>query len=339
MIARINGEDDTADSRIPPVTNRRGEHRISLEAATQLDTDFCRRVHHEAYRDVVIRQFGSWDESLQDNFFLKVWNPARFDVIRFNDEPAGCMCRVVKVDHIWIEEIQLLPTFQGRGIGSEIMRGVMDEARLRSLAVRLQVLKANERACLFYERLGFHSTGETNTHFLMEWTCDTVSTSTENPMPSHNDVDCECGKPEKYATDPTVPVEFDEIMNEFHLVRDGSKLIMRYCTWCGGRLPKSKRDLFFTEPNESERAEVMELMKGARSHDDLLRILGPADELSESSGQVATPGNINYARWSQTYLYKTRWKSLELWVPLVIEGKFQFWTQGHPLSEPRSPAE
>jgi len=158
-------------------------------------------------------------------------------------------------------------------------------------------------------------------------------------MANHNEVHCECGKPAKYAADPMIPVEFDEKMNEYHLVRDGAKTIMRYCFWCGGRLPDSKRDLFFTKPSESEKAEVSELLKAAKSHDDVLRILGPADELFDGNGGSATPGDIHYSRWNQTYLYKSRWKTLELWVPLVVEGRFQWWIGGHPLTEPRTPAD
>jgi hypothetical protein len=158
-------------------------------------------------------------------------------------------------------------------------------------------------------------------------------------MADHIERSCECGMPARCATNPMIPVEFDEEMNEYHLVRDGAETQMRYCFWCGGHLPKSNLDLFFTRPSESEMAEVKELLKDARSHDDVLRILGPADELCDSNGSSATPGHIYYSRWNQTYLYTTRWNTLELWVPLVIEGRFHWTIHGHPLNKPRTPAE
>ena len=118
-------------------------------------------------------------------------------------------------------------------------------------------------------------------------------------MANRNEVDCECGMPARCAANPMIPIEFDEKMNEYHLVRDGSETQMRYCFWCGGRLPESNRGLFFTTPSESEKAEVKELLKGARSHDDVLSILGPADEFLNLGGIVqceeafTIPGGIS----------------------------------------------
>ncbi len=39
---------------------------ITLRLAGEDDKDFCRRTHHLAYRDVVMRQFGGWDDGQQD---------------------------------------------------------------------------------------------------------------------------------------------------------------------------------------------------------------------------------------------------------------------------------
>ncbi|MBI5724215.1 MAG: GNAT family N-acetyltransferase [Planctomycetes bacterium] len=149
-----------------------GNMFLSLSSATQEDKEFCRRVHHAAYRDVVVRQFGAWDEPLQNMFFEKKWAPADLDMIQVNGKSAGCICRKVLPDHIWIEEIQLMPEFQERGIGSEIIKRQLNGAIRRGIPVRLQVLKANDRARELYKRLGFQLTGESEHHFLMEWRCN-----------------------------------------------------------------------------------------------------------------------------------------------------------------------
>ena len=54
---------------------------VRTRPATIADLDFARRAHHAAYRDVVTRQWGQWEEELQDRFFGKDWGDARFDVI------------------------------------------------------------------------------------------------------------------------------------------------------------------------------------------------------------------------------------------------------------------
>lgn len=42
---------------------------IKLRAARSVDKDFVHRVHDEAYRDVVVRQFGRWNQQEEDVFF------------------------------------------------------------------------------------------------------------------------------------------------------------------------------------------------------------------------------------------------------------------------------
>jgi ribosomal protein S18 acetylase RimI-like enzyme len=71
-----------------------------------------------------------------------------------------------RVTEIFLSQIELLPAFQGQGIGSQLITDLMDEARQQNLPITLQVLKVNPAQRL-YQRLGFVVTGETATHFLM----------------------------------------------------------------------------------------------------------------------------------------------------------------------------
>ena len=119
---------------------------------------------------MVVRQFGAWDEALQDAFFEERWAPERLELIEEAGRRVGCLgCRVLAT-HVWIDEIQILPESQGRGVGSALLRRLLDDARSRGLPVRLQVLKANHRARELYLRLGFAVSGEAEKHVLMEWT-------------------------------------------------------------------------------------------------------------------------------------------------------------------------
>lgn len=59
--------------------------------------------------------------------------------------------------------LAILPDWQGRGIGSEIVRHLVERARELGSALTLQVHKANPRAARLYESLGFRPTEETET--------------------------------------------------------------------------------------------------------------------------------------------------------------------------------
>src|SRR5262245_35957738 len=140
---------------------------------------------------------------------------------------------------------------------------------------------------------------------------------------------CGCGHPDRWVRDPHIPVEFDKRMNEYHLVRDGARTMMRYCFWCGGRLPESKRGSFFTTPDGGEMAEVESLLQRAKSHEDVVQILGAPDEVVDLGGFHIANGGAVIARWDQHYRYSTRWKTLVLEVPVILEGRFTYSMRGH----------
>lgn len=65
---------------------------ITLRSANPRDKEFCRRVHHLAYREVVVRQFGQWDEVLQDALFEKEWALLPLQITELDGRAAGCFC-------------------------------------------------------------------------------------------------------------------------------------------------------------------------------------------------------------------------------------------------------
>lgn len=69
-------------------------------------------------------------------------------------------------DGLQISGIYILPEYQGRGLGTEVIDEVIKQARKRRQPVSLQVLKVNPARRL-YERLGFVVIAESETHFQM----------------------------------------------------------------------------------------------------------------------------------------------------------------------------
>lgn len=62
---------------------------IALRPATKNDKDFARGVHHRAYHDVVVTQFGDWDEVAQDKFFATGWAKPGHEIVLVDDTPCG----------------------------------------------------------------------------------------------------------------------------------------------------------------------------------------------------------------------------------------------------------
>lgn len=143
--------------------------KLSLRPATHSDTDFARNAHHQAYHDVIERQFGTFDEALQDQFFAKSWGDSSgYQVINWGDEPAGYTRVEETPEYIYGHELVILPEYQSKGIGSFLLRSWQANAQSKNIPLRLQVLKEN-KAKELYERVGFKETSQTDTHYEMEW--------------------------------------------------------------------------------------------------------------------------------------------------------------------------
>ena len=144
------------------------EMKITRRAATDFDIDFARDAHHRAYRDVVTRQFGVWDEARQDEFFDRGWASAEHHILLCDGVPCGYVSVDQFADYNHVRLLVVLPEYQGRGIGSAFLWEVIEEARSRQVPVKLRVLREN-RALQFYQRFGFREYDRTETHILMEW--------------------------------------------------------------------------------------------------------------------------------------------------------------------------
>lgn len=143
------------------------DSRLEKRKADESDTDFARKIHHAAYHDVVVKQFGNFDEKKQDDFFAKSWQPSKSEIILVDGKDAG-YCSIERFsDHIFVEQLAIDPTYQGKGIGTQVLQEVMEEAKAKNLPIKLQVLKENMAQNL-YRKLGFREVEQTPTHIRME---------------------------------------------------------------------------------------------------------------------------------------------------------------------------
>jgi ribosomal protein S18 acetylase RimI-like enzyme len=137
-------------------------HGLLIRPATPDDEAFARATHHAAFRDVVERQFGPWDEAQQDGFFGGFWAGNDVDIVEVDGTPCGYLAVSERDDLVHVVEIVVHPDFQNRGIGRTLLEQIIG----RGKPVHLGVLFEN-RARALYERLGFAVAGRNATHHLM----------------------------------------------------------------------------------------------------------------------------------------------------------------------------
>lgn len=56
---------------------------------------------------------------------------------------------------IWIEEIFILPEYQGLGLGRAFMEFIKEKYKGKAARIRLEVEESNQKAFGFYKKLGF----------------------------------------------------------------------------------------------------------------------------------------------------------------------------------------
>ena len=139
---------------------------VTLRFTTLDDIDFLFRLHRTAMQTYVTQTWGAWDEGWQLQHFQEHFDPAHCEIIVLQAQDIGVISVVRQVTGVFLSNIELLPAYQGQGIGTSLIKTLLDEARQKGVVLTLQVLKVNPARRL-YERLGFVISGETVTHFQM----------------------------------------------------------------------------------------------------------------------------------------------------------------------------
>ena len=140
---------------------------ITTRPATNMDADFLWRLRVASLREYVERIYG-WDEGIQKTFFEDGFHPEDTRIVQFEGQDIGMYeLRNRQNDH-FLARIEILPEFQKRGIGSTIIQRITTDIGPSGKPLRLQVFKINP-AHRLYARLGFKITGETETHYQMEF--------------------------------------------------------------------------------------------------------------------------------------------------------------------------
>jgi ribosomal protein S18 acetylase RimI-like enzyme len=95
---------------------------------------------------------------------------ARFDIIELAGERIGRIVVNRPGAMVHVVDHAIVPQLRGRGLGTAIMRALMDEAAAAGLPVRLKVADANDPSLRLYLRLGFTPIESVPAYIELEWT-------------------------------------------------------------------------------------------------------------------------------------------------------------------------
>ncbi len=146
----------------------------TVRQAVEADYDFLYELHKAAMREYVEATWG-WQEAWQQEYFAKKWDPRPRQIIQVRGRDAGVVVVETRQGEYYLALIELLPEFQGMGVGTAVLADFLHEADARGLPATLHVLKTNGRARQFYERLGFAIVADEEIRYKMQREKKTVN--------------------------------------------------------------------------------------------------------------------------------------------------------------------
>lgn len=126
---------------------------------------------HTAWKDdekaaFLKRQFDIRTQAYQMNYL-----GASHRIITLDDTDIGQLILDRRDDYMLIVDFVITPDFQGKGIGSDILKSLINEAHGGKVPIRLHVEK-NNPALHLYLRHGFKVEGEQGHHHKLTWSPD-----------------------------------------------------------------------------------------------------------------------------------------------------------------------
>jgi ribosomal protein S18 acetylase RimI-like enzyme len=136
----------------------------ALRPACPDDFDFCSRLYFQGMEAAI--QHLQLDMVAQTTSLRESWNACEVRIITSGGADIGWVQSSAANGALYLAQIFIDAAFQRRGIGTEIIRGLIDQAAQAGLPVTLGVVKTNPARNL-YQRLGFLITHENDRKFYM----------------------------------------------------------------------------------------------------------------------------------------------------------------------------
>jgi ribosomal protein S18 acetylase RimI-like enzyme len=152
--------------------------RISFRPETDGDAEFLYRLYASTREQEM--QMVPWPDEQKEQFvrgqfaaqtmhYKKNYTEADYSIILLDGEPAGRLYLHQEPDDLRIMDIAIAPEHRGSGIGTLLLKEILERAGAAGHSVSIHVEQFNP-AMRLYERLGFKTIDENGVYYLMKWT-------------------------------------------------------------------------------------------------------------------------------------------------------------------------
>jgi ribosomal protein S18 acetylase RimI-like enzyme len=151
--------------------------RVTFRPETEDDAEFLYGIYANT-RDQEMRMV-DWPDQQKEEFlrsqfraqtlhYKQNYISADYSIILVDGQPAGRLYLHQDPGDLRIMEISLTPQYRGTGIGTMLLREIMDRAATAGNIVSIHVEQFNP-ALRLYERLGFKAVDTNGVYYLLQW--------------------------------------------------------------------------------------------------------------------------------------------------------------------------
>jgi ribosomal protein S18 acetylase RimI-like enzyme len=144
----------------------------ALRPARPEDFDYCAGLYFEEMENPI--KGLNLNRDAQFAGFRQRWDVMQVRIITLDGTDIGWLQSFVKDDALFVAQLFVDGALRRQGIGTEVVKGLIEEAARAGRAVTLGVVKTNPAQRL-YERLGFRTTHDDERKFYMRRASDPLA--------------------------------------------------------------------------------------------------------------------------------------------------------------------
>ena len=129
---------------------------FKIRTATHNDFEVSYNIKKDALQSYIDKTWG-WNEEFQKKYHEKHFDTKNLQIVEVQNKPVGCLEILDNKDHLLISGLYIMQKYQSKKIGSSIINNIIKDSNTKRKTIKLQVLKANERAMQLYKSLGFET--------------------------------------------------------------------------------------------------------------------------------------------------------------------------------------
>ena len=143
-------------------------NEVTIRPALQSDFDFLFHLVCITMKDYVAATT-VWDELKEKETFAKYFDFSSYQisVVVLDGSDIGYLKIGRTEKELFLANLHIHPDFQNQGIGSQIIKTLLADAKQQGVEVSLKVLTVNQGAFRLYKKLGFSIEEETEDYYLM----------------------------------------------------------------------------------------------------------------------------------------------------------------------------